>query len=53
MGVRTKDKDFVHCVEVRDVVNTNVVVELFKATTVACVGFLAKGGPASGGGKPG
>ncbi len=52
-GVRAEDEDFVRCTEVRDVMNTNVVAELFEAMTVACVGFLAKGGPALGGGKPG
>ncbi len=51
MGVRAKDEDFVCCAEVRDVVNTNVVAELFEATMVACVGFFGEGWSSVGGWK--
>ncbi len=42
---------FVRCAEVRDLVNTNVVAELFKERTVACLGFFGERWSSVGGRK--
>jgi hypothetical protein len=53
--VRSKDKDLIRCVEVGDVVSSDVVPEPCETTMVASVGSqnVTKGGSATRSGEPG